>query len=649
MADPVLDALATRAQSGDSAPSADPVMAALSERASGKSFTAPTVVDTPATRASGALQDIGRGIVGLAENIIPGVEALYAEPAAWLSKRGTEYANALGLTQRTPEEVGESVRNFLTLSPQTEVGKAIQGRIGRVMAPVANSAQFYANKLESIPAVGPAALETTEGLLALAPGAATVREAASPVRAAAMAERAAERATAVARTGYERESMGAAAAAHNLDNVSPPVRQAIIDAAQEGSLNRQVVTRHLESDTLPIPIKLTKGQATQDPVQISLEQNARGKNPELAATFAEQNGALIENMDEIRRSVAPQVVGNDHIQNGQALIDAYKAADEPIRADIRAKYKALEEANGGDFPIDATAFVESADALLKKKLKTRQLPGDIAGDLAEFREAGKMTFDDFENLRTSLAKAERKADISGDGNAAMAVSLVREALEDLPLTGEAANLKPLADAARAAAKARFDKLRADPAYRAAADDSVAIGELSPLADDFVNKYVVKGKKANIQQMRENLANDPVAVETIGAGALNYLKSKSGVNLFTNEGNFSQAGYNRALQELTPKLPELVSPEVADQLQALGNVARYTQAQPRGAFVNNSNTFVAAAAEHAKGIMEGGLNFAAHGVPVGTFVRKKVDARKERKFVEEALAPASGVKLKDLPK
>jgi hypothetical protein len=88
------------------------------------------------------------------------------------------------------------------------------------------------------------------------------------------------------------------------------------------------------------------------------------------------------------------------------------------------------------------------------------LPPTIDRQLQAYRSGGKMDFEQFEALRTNLATEMRKAERAGDGNAAMALSVVRDALESLPLSGEAAALKPLADAARSAAKERFDALSA---------------------------------------------------------------------------------------------------------------------------------------------------------------------------------------------
>ena len=60
----------------------------------------------------------------------------------------------------------------------------------------------------------------------------------------------------------------------------------------------------------------------------------------------------------------------------------------------------------------------------------------------------------------------------------------------------------------------------------------------------------------------------------------------------------------------------VSIERLDDLRAdrmMGNVARYTQEQPRGSYVSNSNTEVVL----AKGAVEHATNAEFHGVPVGT--------------------------------
>lgn len=424
-----------------------------------------------------------------------------------------------------------------------------------------------------------------------------------------------------------------------LSKASPELQNEL-KSTPVNQINMPALERHVEADTLPVPVRLTRGQATQDINLLSDEMNMRGKNPELANRFNEQNGKLIENMNAIRDKAAPDVYGTNHLENADTVINAYKALDDARVADISAKYKALRDAAGGDFPIDGKKFAENAEKMLGKELKTDFLPPALAKQLDRYKNGETMTFEQFESMRTNLASEMRKAERSGDGNAKAAASIVRTALEDLPLSGEAEKLKPLANEARSAAKARFDLLKKDPAYDAAVND------VAP--DKFITKYIINGNKRDLEALVSQLGKGSEGHQAVSAAVVNYLKDKAGV--INDNGNFSQAGYNKALKQLDPKLLDLVDAETAQQLKALGNVARYTQAQPRGSYVNQSNTFVAGAKELAKGGLEKAANVAGFGVvPVGTMTREALAKRAAAQQTKESLKPGAGTKLSDLGK
>jgi hypothetical protein len=490
------------------------------------------------------------------------------------------------------------------------------------------------------------------GLTEAAPGPMSATQLADTQAAFAQRQAAARAAPAVpvapAGAGVAPGSVGAAA----LPTITT-IQQALLGATPElkavlssipfEQTNVPTFMRHIEADSLRVPVRLTEGQATGDIVKLSNEQNRRGKDPELAQRFNEQNGLLIENINEIRQGAAPDAYGTKIIENSQGIIDAYKTIDTARSEKITAAYKALEDANGGAWPVDALAIVRNADAMLAKKLKTNFVPPGIAADLKAFREGAPMTFEQFEALRTNLAAEGRKAERSGDGNAAMASGIVREALEQLPLTGQAAaKLKPLADTARGLAKERFDMLKKDPAYKAAVDDAVA-------ADKYLQKFVVNGVNKNIATMVNHLGKDSVAHQHMASGTINFLKDKAGI--VGENGNFSPAGYNRALKNLddVKNMEQIFTPDIASELKTLGNVARYTQAQPRGAFVNNSNTLVGALAEKAKqGIgvaAEGGLNMAVPFLQLGTTVKEMRARRANEAQVRQALELGAGAKNK----
>jgi hypothetical protein len=424
-----------------------------------------------------------------------------------------------------------------------------------------------------------------------------------------------------------------------LSVATPELQKALANIPPE-KVNIPTLQRHIEADTLPIPVRLTEGQATGDIVKLSNEQNRRGKDPSLAQRFNEQNGQLVENLGLIREKAAPDVYGTKTIENSQGIIDAYKSMDSAKTSDISKAYKALEDANGGQFPVDGVKLATNAEAMLGKKLKSEFLPSSIKSQLERFKSGERMTFEQFEAMRTNLAAEIRKAERSGDGNAAQASSIVRQALEDLPMQGSAAAaLKPLADSARSLAKQRFDMLKKDPAYKAAVDDIVP-------ADKYIDKFVINGVNKNINTMVQNLGKDSPAHQHMAAGTVNWLKDKAGI--VDETGNFSQAGYNKALKKLddVKNLQEIFNPEAASQLKTLGNVARYTQAQPRGAFVNNSNTLVGAMADKAAYAMEQGANIVGGGkmgIPIGSMIRSRVQQYKATKETEKALETGAGTK------
>ena len=93
----------------------------------------------------------------------------------------------------------------------------------------------------------------------------------------------------------------------------------------------------------------------------------------------------------------------------------------------------------------------------------------------------------------------------------------------------------LADKARALAKARFDALKKDPAYRAAVDDKVP-------ADKFMDTFVIKGHNKNVRTMVDTLGPNSEAHQHMMAGVINHLGERAGV--IEGKGNFSQKNYFR---------------------------------------------------------------------------------------------------------
>ena len=424
-------------------------------------------------------------------------------------------------------------------------------------------------------------------------------------------------------------------------SVATPELQAALKDIPADQIHAPTFQRHIEADTLPIPVRLTEGQATGDIVKLSQEQNRRGKDPQLAERFNQQNKDLVDNVQEIRNLAAPDVYGTKTIENSQGIIDAYKEMDAARNDKISQAYKKLEDANGGQFPVDGQAIATKADALLAKKLKTEFLPSSIKNQLERFKNGEQMTFEQYEALRTNLAAEIRKAEKSADGNAKTALGLVRQAAEELPLQANAAkNLKGMADEARTLARERFEMLKKDPAYNAAVNDIVP-------ADNFIQKFVINGVNKNVQTMVNHLGKDSPARQHMAAGTINWLGDKAGI--YGEQANFSQANYNKALKQLdaVKNTQEIFDPATATHLRTLGNVAGYTQFQPRGSFVNNSNTLVGSLAEKGKqaiavGVEKGG-NMLIPGLQLGTSVMEMRARRAAEAQTKKALELGAGTK------
>jgi hypothetical protein len=440
----------------------------------------------------------------------------------------------------------------------------------------------------------------------------------------------------------QRRSVGAAAVPdvttiQQALSVAKPELQAALANIPINKINVPTLQRHIEADSLPIPVRLTEGQATGDIIKISNEQNLRGKDTELARRFNEQNGQLIENINEIRKNAAPDVYGTKTIENSQGIIDSYKTMDANLNQGINTKFQALRDAAGGQFPVDAPKLLQNIESKLRKELLTNEAPKGQFSELQRLAKDNNMTFEDFLSLRRNLGEIARTAK---DGSERKAASYMIEELEKLPLQESVKRLKPLADQARKAARDRFQMLEKDPAFKAAVDDSIP-------ADKFIEKFVINGVNKNINTMVQNLGRDSQAHQHMAAGTINWLRDKAGV--IDEKSNFSQKQYNAALKKLDDvnNLHEIFNPEAASQLKTLGNVANYTQFQPRGAFVNNSNTLIGALAQSGKNAVgktvEGSLNLAVPGVQLGTSLMEMRARRAAEAETRKALELGAGTK------
>lgn len=602
--------------------------------------------------------------------IIPGIAAplTYAAGRTFMNPEGAKraeekvlqytaqpFGNLFGVTE-SPYYKNEATNRLMTyigenmskgadwIARQTGVPKSdienmmqsVAAGVGAKVAPVVGKAG----------AAGLQAVESTAGGIAKATKRATEALAQpskyTPMQVQMLAQRLQYKPT-VEDVTQGRVSVGAAAAPREATIRAaiaelPPEEAAAVSKLPIAEVDIDALRRRVEAAS--IGIRLSEGQASQNPRIISQEMNARAQKgaERTAEELNQQNKQLVNAVNNLRDEVAPEAFGANKLEHGQAVIDAYQDIDRKLNTEIDKKYADLRDAAGGEFPVDAPILLKNIKEKLHSELLTDNAPAAQINSLRRMAESNNMTFENYLAMRRNLSKV---AASSADGNERMAARFMMEELDKLPLQPDAASLKPLADEARAAARARFEMLDKDPAMRAAVEGTVP-------ADKFTDKFVVNGVNKNIQQMIANLGEDSSAHHSMRAAALEKLKESAGIT--NNNGNFSQAGFNKALRIMNNvgNVNAIFGGEAANKLRTIGNVAGYTQFQPKGSFVNTSNTatVLAGLKSQAGNIAKGALDVAGlktAGIPLGTIAGEKLRQAQIAAQTRKTWEPGAGVR------
>ena len=446
------------------------------------------------------------------------------------------------------------------------------------------------------------------------------------------------------------QSGGAAAATNQAMlneaiNRASPELAAELKAMKPEQVNKVALENQLVADTLPIPVRLTKGQATQDPSLISFERNERGMKEKLSQHFNEQNKALQENAEAIKQRTAEGTSEPDYVANSERAIEAYKQINTDTRKVIKQAYDDLDSLGAGKIEVDSKSFGENAMKALSEKEDIDFLPETIKKRVEEYQNGKSMNFAQFDNFISQISRETRKAQSAKDGNAVNALTIVRGELEKLPLLNETAEAKVVADKARSLAAQEFGLLdKRKPTYNPVYADIVNGGADT---SNFIPKVVIRSKNADFAKAMDMLKDNPDAIKQLRAGTLDYMIRES----TDASGNFKTGKFTQLINNLdvNKKLTTLFG-EDSQVLKDLAKTGQLIESRPRGSFVNESNTSVAnMASQYAKGAAEQGVNIAAKGLPIGTMGRQFLEKRAAKKQVQETLKPGAGVKLSNIGK
>jgi len=375
-------------------------------------------------------------------------------------------------------------------------------------------------------------------------------------------------------------------------DVYAAIRQEVGEALRAGvNPSAEVITRRADAAALPVPIQLTRGQASRDPMQWAWEHRVsgqRGVGEPLSDLLATQNRALVANLNELGASAA-----SSPYAASERVISHIQGIDEQLRNRINDAYSKVRNSAGRAARVSTEGFAEAAKNQLTNgnpelaglTSLADYLPETIARQYNDIT-SGKLplTVDTIQFLDRAWGGVARG---SSDDTTKLAINKLRTALNEAPI--DDAIGKESMDAYKAArqmAAQRFGLIESNPAYKAIVD-----GTKQGEPDKFFQTFVEGANVAQLKGLKQLIGAENVAV--LQNTLVGELKRKALSGASDEAGKFSQAAYNRMLQDpvRAPRIRELFAdnPKTLDQLYRVGRVAENLISVPAASRVNTSNT------------------------------------------------------------
>jgi hypothetical protein len=570
------------------------------------------------------------GTIGLAHGTVSGMlDALFSgrfgtpEAANMVEQRAMQGAQALTYEPRTPEGQRQAAA----------VGQALQQ-----VVPVAAVAPGMMPAVTRTPSAAPA------GVVARAAAEGTVRSVAGDA-AAAGAARAIDAAGRVAELGAKGATTlprRALEALRKEPEATPGTMGSVGSAGTDAAAQRTATAANL-----PVPVRLTKGQASRDPAQLKFEVET-AKLPEQGAAlrqrYVEQNDAILRNFDswlDQTGAEAPtlRAVGTSV---DRALVE--QAARD--KAQIRAAYRAAEKSGEMEAPITLSSVVEhlnesapdAAVAPLLDVARRRALQLGIAAERDGQLVPQPVPLKTAELYRRAIGNAT-DYEPTNVRQATIIKGLVDETTE-----GMGGDLYRSARQLRARYAQNYENRGAVSKLlstrRGTTDRQVAF-------EDVFDHTVLKGSLDDVRNVRRVLQRGgeegQQAWRELQGASIKWIRDEATKSVATDStGNrvISPAALDKAIRTLDHdgRLDFIFGKRGAQQLRDINELAQIAKTVPPEAAINTSNT----ASTLLAGFVDAGLIGSTGGalpIPVATMfrvVRQHVKDRALRKRIEEAL-------------
>lgn len=607
---------------------------------------APGVVAPPATQPiSTAPQTVGDKVIGAGEAALATATGLTGGAAGMVLGTGAGLAEQILSGQFGTDEAARAVEQSaaagaqaLTYAPRTPAGQEMTQTVGEGMQnliPIAPIAP-------GMPALLPAG-RTPPAVLARAGAEGVVRDVAGDA-AAAGASRGIDAATRVADLAAKNVTTlprRALEALRQEQGATPGTRGSAGAAGTDMAAQRRA-----SAQSLPVPIRLTKGQATRDAAQLKFEGET-AKLPDQGAPLrsraVEQNDALLRNMDtlfDMTGAEAPSLraVG---VAVDRALVEQAKRD----KVAVRTAYKAAENAGEMEAPVtlssvvahlnDAAPEAATAPVLTVARARAVQLglategpdgllvPAPVPLKTAELYRQSVSRATDFEP--TNVRQATIIKGLVDESTAGVGGDLYR-----------AARAKRARYAQNYEDRATVAKLLTTK--RGTSDRQVAF-------EDVFQHTILKGGLDDVRNVRRVLhragTDGHQAWRELQGQTMGWLRDEATKNVATDSsGNrvVSPAALDKAVRQLDHdgRLEFIFGKKGAQQLRDLNELAQVVKTVPPEAGLNSSNTAATLLAAFADTIFSFGTGTPVPAATVARLSARYVRDQKLRRRINDAL-------------
>jgi hypothetical protein len=390
-------------------------------------------------------------------------------------------------------------------------------------------------------------------------------------------------------------------------NVRSNLRKELASSLQAGKeLDPAAVSRM--ADFMRVGATPTRGMVSQNPVQITREQNLA----KMAANAGDDalhglpllqnqnNATLIRNLNE--RGAGTETMP---IAAGRAIQDRIQGTNAALGRVEQGAWDLAKGSPGYKAPI----YPDGLNAALQRtgdEALTGYLPKQITDYMAAF-QTGQQPFtpQHYKNLRSMLS-----GELAKGGNEAAAARAAIQGLESVPMRpitnpggidfGTAPVTQGMANAMRGRDSQAGDAIEAVNRARAATAAKYAYQESSPLVrtaladartadpEKLAQSFVLNGTVNDARSVAREVG--PEGIATIRNTLATYIKKQALSGASDETGKVSQSALNAVLRKIgDEKLRLFFTPDEVSALQATGRVASLMQSQPIGSAVNNSNS------------------------------------------------------------